>query len=340
MDEPGTTIDDDVVDRVVRERPGVFDRTRATLDSYERRMTRLRDEVERRRARLEADRRLGVWVVATRRFASMHGGSLSGQLTLSIFAGVIPIIVIAFAWATAFSSEASVAEPIIRQLGLTGETATLVRETFAASSDAKEIATLFGIGSFLLVGYTLGTTMQETFARAWQLPPMVGTRAFGRGVAWFALFLVNAVLIETIRYRFAAEGDAASVSGAIVSFATGFAFWLVTPRLLLDVRLGWRGLVPTGIAGAVGAAGFRLATGFVLPSWLNFYALPFGALGVILAFVFWVWVLTYIWVVVAAVGAAWWERSATAHRVLTVQTVGAVDEAMADTKAETTEEQR
>jgi hypothetical protein len=236
-----------------------------------------------------------------------------------------------FAWATSFSSEASVAEPIVRQLGLTGETAALVRETFAASSDAREIATLVGIGSFLLVGYTLGTTMQETYARAWQLPPMRSTASFTRGVAWFALFLVNATLVELIRYQAAADGTAAVIAAAVVSFLTGFVFWLVTPRLLLDVRLGWRGLVPTGIAGAVGAAGFRLATGFVLPSWLNFYALPFGALGVILAFVFWVWVLTYIWVVVAAVGAAWWERSAEAHRVITVQTLGAVDEALTDT---------
>jgi len=103
----------------------------------------------------------------------------------------------------------------------------------------------------------------------------------------------------------------------LLEVALTFGFWLVTPRLLLDKDLGgWRGLVPTAVMGTVTSLCLRVASWFVLPSWANYYATPFGAIGAVLALLFWIMIVAYAWVMIAIVGAVWWERHFPADEVI------------------------
>jgi hypothetical protein len=98
------------------------------------------------------------------------------------------------------------------------------------------------------------------------------------------------------------------VLAGLAGVALTFVLWLATPHLLLGKDLGgWRGLVPTAIAGTVVTVGLRLLS-LLLPRWLASWAIPFGAIGTSIALLLVVQLLATGWVVTAAFGAVYWER--------------------------------
>jgi hypothetical protein len=91
------------------------------------------------------------------------------------------------------------------------------------------------------------------------------------------------------------------VLAGLAGVALTFLLWGATPHLLLGKDLGgWRGLVPTAIAGTVVTVGLRLLSLLLLPRWLASWAIPLGAIGTSLALLLVVQLLATGWVVVAA----------------------------------------
>ena len=110
----------------------------------------------------------------------------------------------------------------------------------------------------------------------------------------------------------------------LAGVALTFVLWLATPHLLLGKDLGgWRGLVPTAIAGTSVTVGLRLLSLLLLPRWLDSWAIPFGAIGTSMALLLGVQLLATGWVVVAAAfGAVYWERIADQDTVITTELDG------------------
>ena len=85
-----------------------------------------------------------------------------------------------------------------------------------------------------------------------------------------------------------------------------------TPQLLLGKDLGgWRGLVPTAIAGTVVTVELRLLSLLLLPRSLASWAIPLGAIGTSLALLLVVQLLATGWVVVAALSPSTGNASPT-----------------------------
>ncbi len=95
-----------------------------------------------------------------------------------------------------------------------------------------------------------------------------------------------------------------------LSLLLQFGFFIVTPRLLLDLPFGWRDLAPgaavaTGVSILIGAV-----SSFELHRWLRAYGHAYGGFGIALGLVAYVGLLALFWVWVATVMGVYWERKA------------------------------
>src|SRR5205085_1803676 len=87
-----------------------------------------------------------------------------------IFLSVAPVVLAAIGLLNEAGANTNVfAERMIDHLGLTGETARLVRQTFGTASANALAASLAVVVSFLIWGLGLGQIYQDVYARAWRI---------------------------------------------------------------------------------------------------------------------------------------------------------------------------
>jgi hypothetical protein len=273
-------------------------------------------QVAKRRDELERSRRLGLSVLTWKRFREIQGGDLAVIMTLSLFVAMVPLALMTFSWITGFRPSANAADVLIRQYNLHGAVASVVRSTFASANAGRSMATVFGTLSLFVAGFPASVAVQKTFARAWRAPELPLVRSYVRGGAWFVIYLTVCLGVEAVRWTME-RGLMLALLAVPIGAGLLLVLWMATPHLLLGKDLGgWRGLLPTALAGTTVSVSFRAASSLLLPRWLASWALPFGAVGVSLAFLTWVGFLMIGWVAVACFGAVYWERVAEEDVVL------------------------
>jgi hypothetical protein len=106
---------------------------------------------------------------------------------------------------------------------------------------------------------------------------------------------------------------------APLALAMTFTFYLVTPRLVLDLDFGlarppsWRGHLYRRGRSAQHGIDVRLA------SWFGWYGKAYGGFGVALALMSWMGILALFWVWIAAAQGVYWERRASPGTVLAME---------------------
>ena len=126
--------------------------------------------------------------------------------------------------------------------------AGIVRTTFASGAD-RAASSVLGVASWAVAGFPLAVSVQKTFARAWRVPMLGWMASYLRGGLWFLLDVATQTGVEAATWTLGRNlgfGVLAGLAGVVLTFL----LWLATPHLLLGKDLGgWRGLVPTAIAG-------------------------------------------------------------------------------------------
>ena len=90
------------------------------------------------------------------------------------------------------------------------------------------------------------------------------------------LYVATQVGLEAAKWTLG-RNQGFGVLAGLTGVALTFLLWLATPHLLLGKDLGgWRGLVPTAVAGTSVTVGLRLVSVLLLPRWLSTWAIPFG----------------------------------------------------------------
>jgi hypothetical protein len=260
--------------------------------------------------------------VAQRRFKVIEGGDLSVLIALSLFVAMVPLVLLGFSWLTGFSSSANLASLVIRHYGLHEPVAGVVRDTFASASADRSSSSVLGVASWAVAGFPLAVSVQKTFARAWRVPMLGWMASYLRGGLWFVLYVATQLGVEGAKWALGRNLGFGVLAG-LAGLALTFLLWGATPHLLLGKDLGgWRGLVPTAIAGTVVTVGLRLLSLLLLPRWLASWAVPFGAIGTSIALLLVVQLLATGWVVVAAFGAVYWERIADQDTIIQAELDG------------------
>ena len=264
----------------------------------------------RQQEKLEKHRWLAFPLASVRRFNQIEGKHLALVIAANLFIAVIPLLVIGYAFLEGFNPDRSFGTVVVHDLRLTGSTAQIVRDTFTNASSGKNVALSISVISLLITGLDVSATAQTAYARAFAMTPLHGAQKYLRGAAWLILLLAGSGIALALRSLVAGRPLWFVLAAVLVLIACEFGFFLVTPRLLLDLPFAWRDLVPGAAVCTAAAIIVHAAAAFLLRKWVGEYGHAYGGFGVGLSLIAFVGIIASFWVWIAAVMGVWWERRA------------------------------
>jgi hypothetical protein len=263
------------------------------------------------------------------RFAGW-AGSPAGRLTLSWFRAylaasrnsaaaitvysvlsVLPTALVGVAYFHLSGSDANAfADRIVAHLRLHGETAGLVRATFASASANALAATIAALAGFLLWGFGIGQLYRDFYARAWKLE----LRSSAGDQLRFTVFFFADAAVLALLVVSASRLQGSSWLVLVAAWAAGsVAFWLWAPVFLLRGAVGLRALLPGALLASFVLGGTIATAPFWIAPTVNENGTAFGSFGVvltILAYVFILITLALVCAVFAPVWREWRDRTA------------------------------
>ena len=273
--------------------------------------------------KLEQHRWVGFPLGSIRRFKKIDGKHLALVIAVNLFVAVIPLLIIGYAFVEAFDPHHSFGALVVKDLHLTGSTAQIVRDTFTNARSGKSVALSISVISLLITGLDVSATAQVAYARAFNMRPLRSVQKYLRGGAWLVLLLAGTGAGLTLRSLVSGRPLWFLPIAAGVWIALEFGFFLIGPRLLLDLPFGWRDLVP-GAAVCTGAAiVVHGVAAFFLRNWFGLYGHAFGGFGVGLALIAFVGIIASFWVWIAAVMGVYWEHKAGSAAVTAMEELSA-----------------
>ena len=249
-------------------------------------------------------------LAASRRFKEIEGKHLAIVIALNLFIAVIPLLIIGYAFISAFNPHRDVGNLLAGNLHLTGSTASIVKDTFTNASSGKSVALSISLISLLITGLDVSATAQVAYARAFSMTPLRGVQKYLRGAGWLVLLLADTGVTLTLRSLATRYHIWFAIGAGIVLLVLEFGFFLVTPRLLLELPFKWRDLVLGAAICTAAAAVVHIVLNFFLRKWLSEYGHAYGGFGVALALAAAVGLIASFWVWIAAVMGVYWERKA------------------------------
>lgn len=262
---------------------------------------------------LENQRHLSFATAVWKRFKEIDGQDRAGVLAFYLILAVLPLLALVGAFEADAGTTGWLMSLTTEELGLSPDVVTRYQSVLVGSDVGGFAARVILIGSFVLFGISAAGVLQKAYARAWRIKDLDVVRRYVRGLAWFCVYFVFVIVQGMTR-----PGTSGSIRviAALLSAQIAFAFWFLTPRLLLARRISIRAAMPTAIAGTAMSAGLRIAASYFVPSWIRYYVAPLGLLGLVVAISAWVLVVASAWIGLAVFGAIWWERAANPEDVI------------------------
>jgi uncharacterized BrkB/YihY/UPF0761 family membrane protein len=208
-----------------------------------------------------------------------------------------------------YSDPSAWSDRVEHRLGLTGQTAALFHGVLVGSGQHKLSAVLIAIVDLFFFGLGFGRVLQLIHARSWGLDlrkNVVVDQSLYLAVLG-ALFLMSMLfLFQTRELR----GDPAWIGWVLdlgwFALLIGFLVW--APYELLHRRVPAQDVVPGAVFAVLSFIAMRLVSSLLLTHWLNWYSKTYGALGIVMALIFWMIIFGTILVLAAALSPALAQR--------------------------------
>jgi hypothetical protein len=284
-----------------------------------RRVDALKESYESRRRDLEDHRLVRFPLAAYRRYQEIEGKHLSLVVAMNLFIAIIPLMIVGYAFIEAFNPNRSIGTVLVGRFHLTGDTARIVRDTFSSAKAGRSVALSISLISLLITGLDLAATVGTAYARSFHVQSPRGAQKYMRGAAWLVALLVMTSVVLTIRYWASSRPWWFLVLALPLSAGTTFGFYLVTPRLVLDLPFAWRDLRGGALICTLFAGCLNVASTFLLRNWFSGYGHAYGAFGVSLALISYVGILSAFWVWIAAAQGVYWEGKVSAAEALAIE---------------------
>jgi uncharacterized BrkB/YihY/UPF0761 family membrane protein len=278
---------------------------------------------QRYKEKLERRPLVAFALQSARTFNKIEGKHLALVIAMNLFVAVIPLIIIGYAIISAFNPHRDVGNLLAGDLHLTGSTAAIVKDTFTNASSGKSVALSISLISLLITGLDVSATAQIAYARAFGMTPLRGFQKYLRGAAWLVLLLADTGAALTLRDLATHHPIGFAIGAGAVLVVLEFAFFLVTPRLLLDLPFKWRELVPGAAVCTVAAVIVHTVLSFFLRNWFAEYGHAYGGFGVSLALAAAVGLIASFWVWIAAAMGVYWEHKAGPAEVAKMEELSA-----------------
>jgi membrane protein len=232
-------------------------------------------------------------------FMALQGIDRATAIAAQAFTALIPLVLLASRLAPAGGRDL-VSHLLIRKFHLGGSAADAVRELFTHPSAAS--TSVFSVVLLVFSGVSLTRRMQRMYQDAWQLSPRRGVRGSLNAALALAVLLVEIGLLFLVR-TLVGTLPAGWALGGTISVLGSLLLWTAVPWLLLDRRVPWRRLLPTGALTAACAGAYALATTVYMPRLMTTYSLRYGLFGVTLALIGWLLCIAFIFVATTILAA-------------------------------------
>jgi uncharacterized BrkB/YihY/UPF0761 family membrane protein len=237
-----------------------------------------------------------------RRFVVLEFFDRSLAIAAQMLVAFIPLVI---ALTSLIADDATLAEEVIRRLGLSGASVELVRVLFDDDLLGEQSS---GVGAlsllFLLVSlYLFGKRVRHLYERAYDLPSG-SARQEWRSVSWVCLLGAFLVLSGALRSFAYDQGTTMTVLVVVATYGLLFLFMWWTPRFLLARRLTWQHALPAGVISSVGLMLVALWSVVWLPTIIMDNASRFGAIGITFGIFTWLYALSLALVTGAVVAGA------------------------------------
>jgi membrane protein len=232
-------------------------------------------------------------------FLALQGIDRATAIAAQAFTALIPLVLLASGLAPSDHRDL-VSDLLIRKFHLEGTAAGAVRELFAHPSGAS--TGVFSVVLLVFSAVSLTRRMQRMYQDAWQLLPRRGVRGSLNAALALAVLLVELTLLLLLRTLVDVLPAGWALGGSI-SVLGSLLLWTAIPWLLLDRRVPWRRLMPTGALTAACAGVYALATTVYMPRLMSTYSLRYGLFGVTLALIGWLLCIAFIFVATTIVAA-------------------------------------
>ncbi|TCN36687.1 membrane protein [Kribbella orskensis] len=235
-----------------------------------------------------------------RSFLALGGIDRAMVISAQALTALIPLLLLVSTLAPA-SRRDVVSTALIRRFELKGEAADAVREVFAQPVGASSVGVL-SVVILVFSGVSLARRMQRMYQDAWRLEHRAGVRgSFNTFLGLGALLLDIALLALARSLVRALPLD--WLLGVPISLVSGLLLWTFIPWLLLDGRVRWRRLLPTGAVATLCSGVYGVASTIYMPRMMESYSERYGLFGVTLALVGWLLSIALIVVGATVVGA-------------------------------------
>jgi membrane protein len=176
-----------------------------------------------------------------------------------------------------------VRQAIITRMGLNAQAARDVNGLIASGRHA--VTTLTVVGAVLLVLGAIGmaSTLQSWYQRIYNQPPIKGAlKHLGYQLAGVVAFSVYIAIDVSILHAVRRAGGGA-VSVFVLTFVLAVLFWWCSAYFLLYRRVGWRQLLPAGVATGFCVTGLGVFSALLFSDQITSGDKSYGAAGVVLA---------------------------------------------------------
>jgi uncharacterized BrkB/YihY/UPF0761 family membrane protein len=261
--------------------------------------------VEELRPRIPA---LDAAIGAGQRDSRSGGSVLAGALAFRLFVPLLPfalLIVAILGYAT--SENADTPKSVADSLGVREATLTTIADSAKLSGGDRIGVIAFGLFALLVASLSAVRALRAIHALAWGLPLGRFPRTLGATIAfigWATLFFGLWALGGWARKTLGPAG----IPLTIALLGGFFALWLAVSRMLPHPPgLPWRAFIPGAILVAVGMEAIHLATVLYLSHKAEQVSASYGALGISLVLLLWLYFLGRLIVAAAFLNATVWE---------------------------------
>jgi uncharacterized BrkB/YihY/UPF0761 family membrane protein len=267
--------------------------------------TRLLEELIARRQRSEV---VDAGFVVQELDARVGGGILAGALAFRIFLFMVPFVYVVFTVLGAAAGAAS-QDPVqlARSIGITGVLASAVVK--AQDQSGWAMAALVA-GAVVALFATAGSLLKALYVvhwLIWRIPRVMPTGLAPR-LALIGLTLAATALGVAVNGVRNSTGITGAVTAIVVITALSFALWWWVSWKLPHAPAPARTLVPGAVLMAIGMDVLHLLTTYWVGHLVARKTNTYGAVGIALAVLLWVYILGRVIVASAGLNAALWYR--------------------------------
>src|SRR6516162_7959943 len=240
---------------------------------------------------------------------SRVGGSiLAGALAFRIFLFMVPVVYVVFT-ALGVISRALGHDPaqLAKNAGITGVLAGTVVKVADQSTWTLVVLVLGAVVTMFITAGSLLKALYVVHWLIWRVPRMMPAGLVPRLVL-IGLTLASSAVGVAVNHLRTSSGTAGAVLAVVVTTALSFAVWWWVSWKLPHAPVPASALIPGALLMAVGADVLQLLTTYWIGNLVARKTSTYGAVGVALAVLLWVYILGRIMVASAGLNVALWSR--------------------------------